>query len=211
MNYPYPAHYGIMLDLETLGVHNPAILSIGAIAYRWEQGSMTRLKEVSCNVRKDDWMRFGLEADSDTLAWWFKQSEAVRAALWVNPVPLAVAITQVSDLEHLFTDRRLPIRLWANGCDWNWLSNAASKIELQYPWRHRDYRDCRTIFDVIPVGGISVTPTHSNVSPFEYAGIEPTQKAGMKNAETLIAHTSIGDASMQLYKLEQCFRHMEIQ
>ena len=142
-----PPFTGIMLDMETLAVTNaPAILSIGAVRFRWEDGRCSEIGRFYANIQKRDWNLPGLLVDGDTLGWWFHPDRAeARAALESSPVTLVTALVDLG----MFCQPRMtddpPLKLWANGADWQWLQSVYAALRLDFPHDFRQTRDLRTL------------------------------------------------------------------
>lgn len=175
-----PPFTGIMLDMETLAVTSaPAILSIGAVRFRWEDGRCSEIGRFYANIQKRDWNRPGLVVDGDTLGWWFHPDRAeARAALESSPVTLAMAL---SDLMMFCFPRMTddpPLDLWANGPDWQWLQSVYVALRLDFPHDFRQTRDLRTLRKLC---GVSAGPA---------------------------AHHALMDARAQVVTLDACFRRI---
>lgn len=169
---------GVMLDMETLAVAGaPAILSIGAVRFRWEDGRCSEVDRLYANIQKRDWNLPGLVVDGDTLGWWFHPDRTwQRAALESSPVTLAMALSDLAMFCWPQMTDGPPLELWANGADWQWLQSVYAALRLDFPHDFRQTRDLRTLRKLC---GVSAGPTK---------------------------HHALMDARAQVLTLEACLR-----
>jgi len=141
---------GIMLDMETLAVTGaPAILSIGAVRFRWEDGRCSEIATFYATIQPDDWTLPGLTVDGQTLAWWLRQSAEARIALEDKPQSLAQALYSLACF-CMAKGEDPPLELWANGADWQWVQSArvvVGHVSHDYS-RVRDLRTLRKLCGV---------------------------------------------------------------
>lgn len=176
-----PPFTGIMLDMETLAVTGaPAILSIGAVRFRWEDGRCSEIGRFYATIQPDDWTLPGLVVDGQTLAWWLRQSAEARIALEDRPVGLRHALRGLGDFCLPAELQDPPLELWANGHDWQWLQSVYAALRLHYPHSFRGTRDLRTLRKLCEV---SAPPA---------------------------AHHALMDARAQVVTLEACLRAMGV-
>lgn len=144
----------VMLDLETMSTHdNASIVSIGAVKFTLPTiatlGGVVDTFYVNVDLASSQ--DAGLHVESRTVSWWSQQSEAARAALTIDPVPLVDAL-------HSFTkwfgvENSKPI--WANPAtfDLTILGNAYKALGLHEPWEfyhERCYMTLRKFFPSLP-------------------------------------------------------------
>jgi len=159
----------MMIDVETLGSGpRAAIIAIGACA--WEH---TTILPHTFYQRIDfgSAVRRG-EVDGDTIAWWFQQSDAARAAFlpprgerWPHlPAALGRLWSYYKDVCELAA---MNVPVWGNGAgfDITILEQAYTACDLEKPWDFRAARDCRTIKALAAdlVGMPERTPTAGGV------------------------------------------------
>ena len=135
----------IMVDIETLGTgEGGSIISIGACEFDPNTGVIG--EKFYERIAVSDWDK--REIDGDTVAWWLKQSEKARAALF-HPNARTMEVT----LAHLngFVLSRGGYNLggiWSNGSDFDLvlLQDAYKKSSFgKAPWSYHQHRDMRTI------------------------------------------------------------------
>lgn len=136
----------VMLDLETLGLGNDAvILGVGAVIFRraepaW-QGDHFR-----ANVNLDSCMAVGMRVDYGTWAFWMRQSDEARKALF-EPEP--ISLSHMLHLFDFFYRNNRAERLWSHVTfDTPKLEHAYRALGKPQPWHYRDTRDLRTICDL---------------------------------------------------------------
>lgn len=161
----------LMIDIETMGVTPKSpILSIGAVEFDRLTGDFGREFEVVINFEKaiDDG-----ELDGSTVAWWLKQSDEARNALFADEGYYSTedVLTELS----YFVDQSQYV--WGNGAtfDISILEEAMRKHGVDIPWKFYNIRDVRTVVDLAN----PICPR----KPFEDA------REG--------AHTALGDAKHQ--------------
>jgi len=140
----------VMIDLETLGLKNDAvILSIGAV-YFDETGidlNNTFYREINIQSCID----LGLTIDGDTISWWMQQSEKARKVF--DNKKIKTHINQAIDDLVSFLKRygnQKDLKIWSNGyMDIIWLRSAFQKTIRDLPWSKNE-RDFRTFRDTQP-------------------------------------------------------------
>lgn len=134
----------IMLDLETWGKRP------GCDIFNYDY-------EVWCNDHWDDtsdeFRRYPLHRDPETVQWWNNQSDEAQAA-FENPVDLRAALAKFS----IWIDQVTPIpshaninlKLWANDphFDVSILEAAYHAVSLPVPWHYRSPRSMKTATDL---------------------------------------------------------------
>lgn len=153
----------IMCDIETLGTKpGSAILSIGATTFSlgapmydylpfgiapWD--FHRRISLASCLDHR------GLTVDASTIEFWMTQSDAARAAVFADAVPLDRALGEFAMWWNEATRQapgrpQPPVRLWAHGASFDpvLLECAFRACGRNVPWPYQRVRDTRTLFDL---------------------------------------------------------------
>lgn len=143
-----------MLDLETLGMSNAAlILSIGAV--KFDADNIIDRFHVGIDPRNSE--KFGLRMDADTVMWWFKpEQDSARAALLDLPqVDLMAALDGFSDWTAR-TPRGERGGIFGNGAvmDNVKLKSSYTAAQLDYPFSYKSDLCYRTLWNLVP--GIEV-------------------------------------------------------
>lgn len=158
----------VMVDLETLGKRaGCSILSIGAVEFSAD--GLGREFYVVVGIKGQE----SLAVDSDTLAWWEKQSDEARTVLEehkASSLSLGNAIDWLNSF--LAPIGRGRLKVWGNGSDFDnailYAAYAAAGKEL--PWEFWNSRCFRTLKNMV-----------RNVKPAERSG----------------AHNALADAKWQ--------------
>ena len=158
----------VMVDLETFGsTPGSVIASIGAVAFNPHTGEMGA--QFHAVINPASCQDHGLTIDADTVLWWFKQSEAARAALAVNP-----KLTLYSALAEFdaFWRGVGATHFWGHGANFDdpLLAAAYRAGGSAPPWKFYNSRCTRTLF--------------------EMAGVKPDRTAG-------VHHNALDDAIAQ--------------
>lgn len=140
----------LMVDIETLGLSKPAILSIAAVEFDIETGEpgMVFYRGVSLKSCID----IGLTVDAETFTWWLRQPDVSRDEV-VKAIssgePIAAVLKDLSD----FISELGDVNVWSNGIgfDLRILSDAYRLCGLDIPWRYKNERDVRTLLSLAPV------------------------------------------------------------
>ncbi len=146
-----------MIDLETMGVSaGCAIVSIGAVEFDPNTGLLGR--EFYDNVDLQSCLDAGLRVDGSTIMWWMSQDDAARKALSVNPKALSIVL---NNYKLWFNASSL---VWSHGAsfDHTVLSAAYRATGIELPWKFRNERDTRTIFDLSGVKMKASVGTYHN-------------------------------------------------
>lgn len=139
---PAPVFDHVMIDLETFSTKvTAAVLSIGAIEFDPETGDTGR--EFYERVDWDTAMAQS-SVDTATVKWWMSQSDAARAEIIKDGLPLPYVLQQLAGW--LGTDKIV----WGNGStfDITILQIAFGNNNMETPWKHWNVRDVRTIVDI---------------------------------------------------------------
>lgn len=130
----------VMVDIESLGTRNgDVILSIGAVAFDYEQGILSSFYEV---IDIDSCLGHGLKIETNTMRWWMDQSDAAREVFRVNGAPLEIVL---DDFRTWVPDNTTAF--WANGVmfDFGMLEYAYKLVGKPTPWYFHQVRDSRTM------------------------------------------------------------------
>lgn len=134
----------IMLDLETLGNGNDAvILSIGAV--KFDPKTNTLGDEYYQLIQPKTCTDAGLKMDTSTVMWWFKQSHEARAA-FANESDMHPLADVLDDFANWIGDHTTAL-IWGNGANFDnvILSNAYKACGKATPWPYWGDRCYRTV------------------------------------------------------------------
>lgn len=138
----------IMIDIETMGKgSNAAILSIGAVIFDTDKGSLGDSFYVNVDIASC--LYYKLQIDQDTKEWWDKQSQEAKDALKdPTPIPLPDALIMLND----FMKNGI-YRVWGNGVAFDnvILRNAFKAVNLKCPWDYWNdmcFRTLKKLFHV---------------------------------------------------------------
>lgn len=140
----------VMVDIETMGKSsNSVILSIGAVRFGLENGEI--FKKFYTVVDIQSCLDLGLEVEGDTIEWWLRQDDDVRAA-YVNSKQIHV--THV--LQYLTEFITKDDYVWGNSAsfDLGILANAFKKTGVVIPWDYKKEMCYRTVMNL--AGSLSV-------------------------------------------------------
>ncbi|UGB26378.1 3'-5' exoribonuclease [Methylorubrum sp. B1-46] len=145
----------VMVDIETLGTApGSAILSIGAVAF----DPFTELLGVcfEANINLADAVDRGLTIDPQTVIWWAGQGQDAIASTFLksDAQPLASVL---ADLGTWLRGCGAEVRIWAHGASFDpvLIEAACKKCGVPAPWKFRDLRDTRTIFDLAGISSLA--------------------------------------------------------
>lgn len=134
-----PVMDSVMLDLETFGtLPGDVFCSIGAVEFELATGELGR--EFYQVIDLQSALDVGLKVRGATIEWWLKQSDAARAEILKNKVPIQKALHDFA----LWFNPKLTI--WGNGLgfDVSMLKMGYEAIKFPHPWRFDNERDVRT-------------------------------------------------------------------
>jgi hypothetical protein len=129
----------LMIDIETLGLApGAAIVSIGAVHFHTDGLGA----EFGASIDLQSCQAAGLDVDAETLQWWLKQDDGVRAQLRGGK-PLGSTLAAFDR----FYDDINPDEIWANSpaFDCAILEAAYDAVEAEAPWDFYERRDLRTL------------------------------------------------------------------
>jgi hypothetical protein len=147
----------VMLDIETLGtIPGSVILSVGAVAFDpYGKGFGETFYE---NVHPESCRRFGMTQDSETAEWWsHPDRESVRAVLYKERRSI---VTVMEDMASFFKTVG-GVQVWGHGScfDVVLVEEAMRRCGVVIPWKFRDVRDTRTLFDYSGFDAVNATDT----------------------------------------------------
>lgn len=135
----------IMLDLETWGTRpGSALRSVGAVEFH--PNDHTVGPTFYRNIDKESCLLAGLTVDTETLAWWAKQSPESVAALENDQQPLNKVVSEFNDWVR--GRPAGPRYVWCHGANFDeplW-SAACRAVMAPVPWKYWDTRCTRTLF-----------------------------------------------------------------
>jgi hypothetical protein len=130
----------VMVDIESLGTCNgDVILSIGAVAFDYEEGILGEFYEV---IDIDSCLQHGLKIETNTLKWWMDQSDSARDVFRAQGLPLPRVL---DDFRSWVPDSATSF--WANGVmfDFGMLEHVYKLVDQPAPWYFHQVRDSRTM------------------------------------------------------------------
>lgn len=134
-----------MLDLETWGnLPGCVFVSLGAVEFNRKTGQTGRTfyRTIDAQTALDA----GLFVQADTINWWLRQSDAARAAILKDNLPLQQVLEEFT----AWFDKSQTI--WGNGLgfDVSILKMGYNAIKQKHPWKFDAERDVRTIVAEYP-------------------------------------------------------------
>lgn len=170
--------YHVMLDLETLGNGNNAVIvAIGAVLFNPARAAVDRVWSPSpdtfyARVDPQSCIDAGLQMDASTVMWWLKQEDAARLEI-VKAEGASSLLAVLQEFARWYTNINIAfgtaapqnVTLWGNGAtlDNVILANAYRACGLKQPWSHRADRCYRTLRALFPdVAAPSDTGTKHN-------------------------------------------------
>jgi hypothetical protein len=136
-----------MVDLETMSTRtNAAIASIGAVIFNPLDNTLDNCPtfyQVVCLESND---KDGRHFSGSTISWWLKQSEAARAALLTDSLPLHTSLMRLN----VFIAQHRPLLVWANSPSFDCaiLKGAYAHHHMTWPFDYWKERDLRTLKDI---------------------------------------------------------------
>lgn len=151
----------IMVDLETLGIRQDAIvLEISAVEFNCHTGEIGEVFDVKLDI--DDQLLYRRSLNRETLQWWFKQNEEARKNVFDDMVKIQTDtalyefgnfVDRCDNKCNSDSDRRV-VKLWGNGSifDLGILQNMYETclLNMKLPWKFWAVNDVRTIVDLNP-------------------------------------------------------------
>lgn len=134
----------VMLDLETWGTRpGSALRSVGAVVFDFGD-TFDRFYR---NVDTKSCLDVGLVIEPETVGWWQRQSVEAIAHLEIDPRP----ITEVVCEFHEWFIAQDATHLWCHGAGFDeplWAA-VAHRLGLRVPWKYRNVRCTRTLYEVM--------------------------------------------------------------
>lgn len=151
----------LMVDLETLGIRNDAIiLTIGAQLFDpsvkgWETKPQKHIHtgnlyspSINYRVDVDEQEAKGRSIDPQTLDWWTQQSKEAQDEAFSpeNRIPFRQALLDLVRMAEPCN------RVWAKGIlfDFAILEHALAQEEIRLPWKFWKVMDARTVYALTP-------------------------------------------------------------
>jgi len=143
-----------MLDLETLGTSNKAVvLSIGAVKFDPYDSKLGNTFYVELTDDLKTQQAVGRTIDTSTVLWWMQQSAQARQIFSDPPAKDVIRATTVSALLQFRDFINDPETcLWGNGVDFDnaILADLYRDMSLPAPWSFRFNRCFRTMRGMFP-------------------------------------------------------------
>lgn len=150
MGYEVMSKKHIMVDLETLGTTNKAVVvSVGAVEFDPATGQLG--KQYYNTISVDDQVRVGMELTPSTVLWWMEQSDAARKALCAPDKPAISPRLFLTEFKQWWKSVSKNSYFWSHATfDAVILKNLYSAYMEGTPWGYRDCLDIRTIVALAP-------------------------------------------------------------
>lgn len=147
----------LMLDIETLGTRVGAVvLSVAFVRFSDEA-------QLTLNLSVPDQEALGLEKDPSTLEWWALQDTQAWLKATSNPFQLAVALPYISTWLQWAAGGQ-DFLIWCHGAsfDCSLLEEVYRRAGVPCPWKFRQVRDTRTLYDLAGINpkDYAVPPPH---------------------------------------------------
>jgi len=139
-----PEERHLMVDLETLGSHNNAVITqIGGCIFQ-PCAEEPIIKSFCFHVDPQSCLDIGLGMQWATIKWWMQQSEEARAAFQrTDTISIKQALANLC-----VADWKAIQCIWSHGLTFDVpiLENALKKTKMDIPWSFKAGRDTRTLF-----------------------------------------------------------------
>ena len=193
---------GIQIDLETWGMKpGCAIRSIGASVWDNMTGQQVPGSPTFyVNVCKKSCFDKGLTFDADIVRWWEQQGGAAKAALEVDQVSLAIALSELRTWYHdVASSHGNQISVWGNGkeFDVSILEACYAAVHQPAPWPFWASADVRTVVLLGRMLGIDVKGVCRFAGLKHYA-LDDSLHQGGYTAETLHLIKQVFDVGLQV-------------
>lgn len=152
----------VMLDLETLGQGNTAVITaIGAVRFNRQTKLVDKHNGFYSLVDAQSCVDHGLKMDVSTVLWWMKQSDAARA-IYTNDKPKPALPDVLVALIDWYAGHDMPT--WGNGATFDnvILRNAFKVCNYETPWSYWNDRCYRTMKNEYPTVKMARSGTHHN-------------------------------------------------
>lgn len=140
----------IMLDIETLGTGNRAVLlSIGACYFDPAKNEI--VEQFYQNIDPQSCVESGLTMDVSTIMWWMQQNDKARAKFTEPCVSLDQALREFS-MWVMGIGEEKEIRVWGNGATFDnvLIRSAFLAWSMKAPWSFRQDACYRTLRNLYP-------------------------------------------------------------
>jgi len=147
-----PLH--VMLDIETLGNGNKAVLfAIGAVKFSLEKGSSFENQNFYVTIDPASAVAAGLELDISTILWWMNpKQDAGRAELVRSGTEGLDLATALDGFARWMPGKENLRGVWGNGATFDnvIVRNAYTAVGLPCPWSYKVDSCFRTIKNLNP-------------------------------------------------------------
>jgi hypothetical protein len=142
----------MMLDLETLATTpRAAVMQVGLAIFNPDGGYIdttddTAMQPVEVNVDVQSCISNGGEVSGDTVRWWLLGTQATRASVAAQGVPINDALFAIKKAWSQYDCKFV----WAHGSvfDVPIVEYYARRLGIPVPWMYWQIRDTRTLFDI---------------------------------------------------------------
>lgn len=156
----------VMLDLETLGTSNKAVvLSIGAVKFDPYSSDLGQTFYVELTGDLKTQQANGRIIDASTVLWWMQQGAMAKQVFSDPPIEGVIRASTVSALLQFRDFINDPETcLWGNGADFDnaILADLYRDMAIPVPWSFRFNRCFRTIKGMFPEVTIARDGVHHN-------------------------------------------------
>ena len=155
MPYAKKQTIDVMLDLETLGNKNsPVIIQISAVAFDITKGKLLN-EEFDEFVSPMSSVKYGLEVDGGTVAWWLTQQKEAIVKIINKSIEEGDDLAEVQKrfnkwVKMLEEKYNANIKFWSNGvlADGKWSESAYLATGVPMPWKYFQHEDVRTLVSI---------------------------------------------------------------
>jgi hypothetical protein len=149
-----------MIDIETLGTTpGSLILSVGAVCF--DQRGVHHDKKAEWVIDPASCTAVGLTIDPATVAWWMKQSDVARSAVFpLTTRGLNLALIELAAAFEMWGGEQV----WCHGATFDvpLLDAAYRATMLKAPWKFWNVRCTRTLYELADVQPDRTKGTHHN-------------------------------------------------
>lgn len=155
MCYTTSMNQHIMIDLETLATTIDAnVLTIGALKFdpkqdytNWTWGDFPTEQVFYRRIDPETGTAIGLKNDDETIGWWAKQSDEVKAEAFSDEHRYSIDEVFRDFYKFCITGKYF----WAQGVAFDTVicEQVFKKLNRGAPWMFYNLRDTRTLFDLV--------------------------------------------------------------
>lgn len=146
INFSNPNIKHVMIDIETLGIKpTSAVIQMGFVAFHHENCETKIDYEVQFNIEPKYWLEKNRTVDSETIAWWFKQSDEARTNLFGEGRSMIEVLAQTNILMGGYLNNENSCIWSKGGFDIVILENLFESYGFDCPWKYWQTRDLRTL------------------------------------------------------------------